>query len=149
MRVSSGKEGKNMPLFEVLSRLNDPSGMLPESSGEVSGWQAEFGSGYPNLAENASFAEKLVYGLKVCLIGMLIVFAVLAILCAVLYCFKIYYKLSQKKKQSAAEIAQPAVSAPGAADDEELTVAIATAAIAAMRNESDAAFRIISIQKID
>ena len=142
MRVSSGKEGKNMPLFEVISRLND-------SSDEISSWPEKFSSGYPNLAENASFAEKLIYGLKVCLIGMLIVFAVLAILCAVLYCFKIYYKLSQKKKQPAAEIAKPAVSAPGAADDEELTVAIATAAIAAMRNESDAAFRIISIQKID
>lgn len=105
-------------------------------------------SGFENLAENATFTDRLLYGLRVCAIGMLIVFAVLLILCGVLYLFKLYYKLSQKKK------AQPAVqpAAPAAntgADDEELTVAMATAAIAAARNDSDAAFRIVSIRKID
>lgn len=105
-------------------------------------------SGFENLAENATFTDRLLYGLRVCAIGMIIVFAVLLILCGVLYLFKLYYKLSQKKK------AQPAVqpAAPAAntgVDDEELTVAIATAAIAAARNDSDAAFRIVSIRKID
>ncbi len=105
-------------------------------------------SGFENLAEDATFTDRLLYGLRVCAIGMLIVFAVLLILCGVLYLFKLYYKLSQKKK--AQPVVQPAAPAANTgADDEELTVAIATAAIAAARNDSDAAFRIVSIKKID
>jgi len=107
-------------------------------------------SGFEELAENATVSERLLYGLKVCLIGMLIVFAVLAILCGVLYLFKLYYKLSQKKKApSTAPVENPAPAAAGVTEDEELTVAIATAAIAAARNDSDAAFKVISIKKID
>ncbi len=108
-----------------------------------------FKSGFEQLAENATFSERLLYGLKVCLIGMLIVFAVLAILCGVLYLFKLYYMLSQKKKAPAAAPAEKPAPAGDAPNDEELTVAVATAAIAAARNESDAAFKVISITKID
>ena len=107
-------------------------------------------SNYPKLPENASFSERVVYGLKVVGIGMGIVFLVLIILMAVLYVFKLV--AASKAKKAAA----PAVKAPekpepalGTGENEEETiVAIATAAIAASRGESDCAFRVISVTKL-
>jgi sodium pump decarboxylase gamma subunit len=106
-------------------------------------------SGFEDLAKDASFTDRLLYGLRVCAIGMLIVFAVLLILCGVLYLFKLYYMMTQKKKSPDPVARSAAAAEVAVADDEELTVAIATAAIAAARNDSDAAFRIVSIRKID
>ena len=108
-------------------------------------------SGFENISENAGLGERLLYGLKICVIGMLVVFAVLAVLCLILYLFKVYYnvitkKAASKKTADAANIPAPAASAES---DEETVVAVATAAIAASRNESDAAFKVISITKIN
>ncbi len=111
--------------------------------------QEQFKSGFENLAEDASFVDRLLYGLRVCAIGMLVVFAVLIFLCGILYLFKLYYKLTQKKKSPAPAVQPAAAATPAAEDDEELTVAVATAAIAAARNDSDAAFKVVSIRKID
>ena len=107
-------------------------------------------SGFDNISENAGIGERFLYGLKICVIGMLVVFAVLAVLCLILYLFKVYYNVSNKK--AAAKKTAAPVSAPVAAStesDEETVVAVATAAIAASRNESDAAFKVISITKIN
>ena len=118
---------------------------------EETSWMEKFPkSGFDNISENAGFGERLIYGLKICAIGMLVVFAVLAVLCLVLYLFKLYYNMSTKKaaeKKAASAVSAPAVSS--AETDEETLVAVATAAIAASRNESDAAFKVISITKIN
>ncbi len=114
-------------------------------------WVEEFSkSGFENIPENAGLGERFIYGLKICAIGMLIVFAVLAVLCLILYLFKVYYNVSTKKaaaKKTAAPVSAPAVSS--SETDEETLVAVATAAIAASRNDSDAAFKVISITKIN
>lgn len=109
-------------------------------------------SNYPKLPENASLGDRVVYGLKVVGIGMGIVFLVLIILMAVLYVFKLV--AASKAKQTKPVAKDPAVSqtntapATDAGDGEENIVAIATAAIAASRGESDCAFRVISITKL-
>ena len=111
-------------------------------------------SNYPKLPENASFSERVVYGLKVVGIGMGIVFLVLIILMAVLYVFKLVAKSKSKSKEKKAQpengnVPLPQNAAPdGSGNEEELVVAIATAAIAASRGESDCAFRVISVTKL-
>lgn len=138
--------------------LHLPS-MLLEASEAISGTaEKAFKSGYPNLAENASTSERLIYGLKVCGLGMLIVFGVLIALAAVLYLFKLYYVVSSKKSSQKADFSVKAANNDDSAedngevyiveDDEELIAAIATAAIATVRNESDAAFKVTSIKRI-
>ncbi|MDD4124315.1 MAG: OadG family protein [Eubacteriales bacterium] len=93
--------------------------------------------------------DRLLYGLKICAIGMTVVFLVLFILFIVLYCFKLYYNAGQKKISSAKDIPVDNVPVSSAAPDDEETVAIlATAAISASRNDKEAAFKVISIKKI-
>ncbi len=108
-------------------------------------------SNYPKLPENATFGERVVYGLKVVGIGMGIVFLVLIILMAVLYVFKLVAASKAKKAANPAikapENPQPAAIGTGE-NEEETIVAIATAAIAACRGESDCAFRVISVTKL-
>lgn len=109
-------------------------------------------SGLANLAQDASFGDRLSYGLKYAAVGMVTVFMVLTIIMAVLYLFKLAYVITSKKKASATTAA-PAVdnqaqTAASSADSEEELVAVATAAIAAYRGESDCAFNVISITKI-
>ena len=103
-------------------------------------------SGIENLAADASFGEKLAYALKYAAIGLMTVFMVLIIIMAVLYLFKLFSVFGSKKKATATP-APKAAEAP-AGDSEEELVAVATAAIAAYRGESDCAFKVISINKI-
>lgn len=92
--------------------------------------------GAANVPEG--FLPKLGYGLQIAVIGILIVFAVLALIMGVLYVFElVFYKLPQKQKAApAAPKAEPVVStapaAPVAAasDDEEIAVVIAAAVAA-------------------
>ena len=101
-----------------------------------------------------TFMERLAHGGKVTLVGMLVVFGVLLVLMAVLYIFQgIFGRKSSRKSASVKEpVSAPAfVSAPVAAatNNEEEVVAVATAAIAAARGESECAFNVISITQID
>ena len=86
-------------------------------------------SGIENLAADASFGEKLAYALKYAAIGLFSVFG-------------------SKKKATATTAPAPKAAEAPAGDSEEELVAVATAAIAAYRGESDCAFKVISINKI-
>ena len=103
--------------------------------------------------ENASMGEKVVFGGQAMLIGMGVVFGVLLLLIGILQLFKLFGNKEAKVKEETAKPAAPvapvatAVPATGS-NEEESVVAIATAAIAAYRGESDCAFNIISIKKI-
>lgn len=110
-----------------------------------------------NITSETAMGEKAVFGLQVVGIGMGVVFGVLLLLMAILQLFKIF-----AIKKTVDEIkAEPASTTPVApasahavtvasapASDEEKIVAIATAAIAAARGESECAFNVISIKKI-
>lgn len=106
-------------------------------------------SGFENLSKDASFVERLLYGLKFAAIGILTVFLILTLLMAVLYVFKLVFYRKPKAGTKAAPVNSPSAQpAPSAANDEATLVAIATAAIAASRSESDCAFKVISVTKI-
>ena len=129
---------------QVLTTGAEPPALEPDSDRFAK-------SNYPKLPENASFGERVSYGLKVVGIGMGIVFLVLIILMAVLYVFKLVATSKTKKeKQDAVKAPEdPGQAAIGTGENEEETiVAIATAAIAASRGESDCAFRVISVTKL-
>lgn len=100
--------------------------------------------------------ERLAHGGKVTLVGMLVVFGVLIVLMIVLYAFQGIFGRKSAKKATPAKESVPApapVSAPVAAsaatNNEEEVVAVATAAIAAARGESECAFNVVSITQID
>ncbi len=109
----------------------------------------KFGEGI----ENAAMGEKVSFGLQVVGIGMGVVFGVLIILIGVLQLFKLFSKTEKPKEaktEAVAPVSQtaaPVASAAPASDDEKI-VAIATAAIAASRGESECTFNVISIKKI-
>lgn len=137
----------------LLENVADVSAEVSSVVSDVAGKSDVFpGSGLANLAQDASFGERLGYGLKYAAVGMITVFMVLIIIMAVLYIFKFVSVIVSKKKASASTAA-PAVNsqsqtAASSADSEEELVAVATAAIAAYRGESDCAFNVISITKI-
>lgn len=111
----------------------------------------KFSSGFANLDPDAPIGDRLMYGLEVALIGMAVVFLVLILIMAILYVFKLFATAGTKKPAEAPKAAPaPAPAAPvaPAADDEQLIVAIATAAIAAERGESECAFKVISVTKL-
>ena len=98
-------------------------------------------------------AERLSEGVVVLVIGMAIVFGVLILLWAILLGFeKVFYKIPQKRK--AKEAAKPQVvteakeAAPQVEEDESEIVAVITAAICAMTNQSATNFKIKSIKRI-
>ena len=112
--------------------------------------------GAANVPEG--FIPKLGYGLQIAVIGILIVFAVLALIMGVLYLFElIFYKLPNKQKvASAAPKAAPVVTtvpaapvAATSADDDEIAAVIA-AAIAAYYEQSapTSKYRIKSFRRI-
>ena len=102
-----------------------------------------------NLNPNAPFSEKLLYGLKIALIGIVVVFLILAIIWAVLFVFNLIFQNKSAAKPAERETAPAPVQKPvSGALDEETVVAVATAAIAAARGEEKCAFNVISITKI-
>ena len=124
---------------------------LAEENGTASGELKEFDSGYPNIDVDAPITEKLMYGVEVAVIGMAVVFLVLILIMAILYVFKLFATSGAKKPAEAPKAAPataPAAPVTPTADDEQLIVAIATAAIAAERGESECAFKVLSITKL-
>lgn len=119
------------------------------SAAADSSWVETFSSGMENLNPNAPFSEKLLYGLKIALIGIVVVFLILAIIWAVLFVFNLIFKNKSAEKPAERETAPAPVQKPvSGALDEETAVAVATAAIAAARGEEKCAFNVISITKI-
>lgn len=97
--------------------------------------------------------EKMGEGVVVLVIGMTIVFSVLILLWAILLGFEqVFYKMPQKKKAKAEvkpqETVQEAVAVPQVEEDESEIVAVITAAICAMTNQSASNFKIKSIRRI-
>jgi sodium pump decarboxylase gamma subunit len=98
-------------------------------------------------------AGKLLYGLNIALIGMGTVFAVLLILMAVLYVFKLVF--AQKSAAKPAEKADPVIKneTPAASsqnsEDEYIPVVIAAAVAAYMENTAPhSKYRIRSFKRI-
>ncbi len=101
-----------------------------------------------NITPDSPIGERLTTGLLVALIGMAVVFGVLLIIMAILYVFRIFTSKNEAKPQApAAPTAAPA-AVPASNGSEEEAVAAITAAITALNNKSDAAYRIKSINKI-
>ena len=113
------------------------------------------------VAAEISYGEKVLNGLIVVVVGMLAVFAVLAILWGVLALFKIFfYDMPEKKKAEAAKKAlenTPAPVIPTAepedipAEDDTQLIAVITAAIAAYTAESGTSalpFRVVSYKRL-
>ncbi len=133
-------------MCESLSILNTLSAA---SAAADSSWVETFSSGMENLNPNAPFSEKLLYGLKIALIGIVVVFLILAIIWAVLFVFNLIFKNKSAAKPAERETAPAPVQKPVSGTlDEETAVAVATAAIAAARGEEKCAFNVISITKI-
>ena len=133
-------------MCESLSILNTLSAA---SAAADSSWVETFSSGMENLNPNAPFSEKLLYGLKIALIGIVVVFLILAIIWAVLFVFNLIFKNKSAAKPAERETAPAPVQKPvSGALDEETVVAVATAAIAAARGEEKCAFNVITITKI-
>lgn len=133
-------------MCESLSILNTLSAA---SAAADSSWVETFSSGMENLNPNAPFSEKLLYGLKIALIGIVVVFLILAIIWAVLFVFNLIFKNKSAAKPAERETAPaPVQKRVSGTLDEETAVAVATAAIAAARGEEKCAFNVISITKI-
>ena len=109
-----------------------------------------------DISEGSSLAERANVGVQVVAIGMGVVFGVLILLIGILQLFKLFaLKKSVTTEVKAPMAAHAPAPAPAAApvtaapaSEEEAIVAIATAAIAASRGESDCAFKVLSIKKI-
>ncbi len=115
----------------------------------------------PETEEAAmSFGERIAYGGQVTIIGIAIIFAVLATLWGVLTLFKVFfYDMPEKKKANAkAKDIAPAPATveevaatpvPESTDDTQL-IAVITAAIAAYNSQSGASlpFRVVSYKRV-
>ena len=104
-----------------------------------------------NITADSTFAERALLGVEVMLTGMAVVFGVLLLLIGILQLFKLFGNKEAKVEtaKATAPVAPVATAVPATgSNEEESVVAIATAAIAAYRGESDCAFNIISIKKI-
>ena len=106
--------------------------------------------------ENMTFADRASEALRVSILGMGMVFAVLAILWLVLEVFRfVFYDLknpkkSEEKKEKPVAKAEPApapavVTAP-ASDDAEIVAAI-TAALCVVLDKPATSFRVVSFRK--
>lgn len=103
-----------------------------------------------NITPDSPIGDRLSTGLLVALIGMSVVFGILLIIMGILYVFKLFSAKNGKAKVPAAVVtpaAQPSVSSAADGSEEE-QVAVITAALTALNNKSDAAYRIKSINKI-
>lgn len=105
------------------------------------------------LSENPTLGERTVVGLQVVAIGMGVVFGVLIVLIGILQLFKLFSGETKKKKaepQKVENVTAPVTTAqaPVNASEEAKIVAIATAAIAASRGQSEVNFNVISIAPI-
>ena len=103
------------------------------------------------LTTTMELSDRIGYALQRTLIGLLIVFGVLAIIWLVLSLFKVvFYKDPNKKsEEKAAPVAEPAPATVAARSDDGAVVAAIIAAITAMRNEegNTSSFRVVSFKR--
>ena len=100
-----------------------------------------------NFNESMEFGEGALYGLQMLLVGMLIVFAVLALLWLSLEISgAIFRKLSEKAKPVVEKKVEAPAPVVNTASDTEL-IAVLTAAIAAMESAPAARFRVVSFKR--
>ncbi|MBR7094661.1 MAG: OadG family protein [Clostridia bacterium] len=100
-----------------------------------------------DLNKALPFGEAALYGLKMLVVGMLIIFAVLATLWLSLEISgRIFKKLSAKPAAPAEKKPEPVVAEPAPTDDLEL-IAVLTAAVAAMESAPAARFRVVSFKR--
>lgn len=91
---------------------------------------------------------RILYGAQMLLIGMLIVFAVLALLWILLELSGVLFaKLSLAERQPTEKKAEPTVPVEVARTDDGELVAVLTAAIAAMESAPAARFRVVSFKR--
>ena len=94
------------------------------------------------------FGEAAGYGLKMLFVGMLIVFAVLALLWLVLEISgRIFKRLEAKPAAVVEKKAEPVAAAPVAASSDLELIAVLTAAVAAMESAPAARFRVVSFKR--
>ena len=114
----------------------------------------KFGEGI----DGSPIGDRVAFGLQVVGIGMGVVFGVLLILMFVLQLFKLIFASQKNDKKSKTVSSEntaapaPATSVPVNAvndSEEEKIVAIATAAIAASRGQSEVNFKVLSISPIN
>lgn len=103
-----------------------------------------------DIAAASSGAENFVTGLGIAASGLIIVFAVLLIICGVLYLFGAFF--AAKPKKAAEPAPAPAAPAPvveeePAADETEL-VAVITAAVAAYLGQNSDGFVVKSFKRV-
>ncbi len=98
--------------------------------------------------KNIPFGEAALYGLQMLLIGMAIIFAVLALLWGILEVSgRIFKKMTASPTQKVEKKPEPVVVAEAApAEDLEL-IAVLTAAVAAMESAPAARFRVVSFKR--
>ena len=99
-----------------------------------------------NVNSKLPLGEAVVYGLQMLLVGMLIVFAVLALLWFALEISgKLFARLSDKGAAPLEKKPEPVAVEP-TSDDLEL-IAVLTAAVAAMESAPAARFRVVSFKR--
>lgn len=105
--------------------------------------------GTKHLLSEVGFLDTLTFGLQMLLIGMVAVFAVLALLWFCLYLFRIlFHDLPAKKAQEApVEEVEPAPIAVPATDDDEIVAVIAAAIAAAESENAGLKFRVVSFRR--
>ena len=107
------------------------------------------------LTTAMSLSDRIGYALQRTLIGLIIVFGVLAVIWLVLSLFKVvFYKDPNKKAKKTAPVAAEKDDAPAKAEvnasvDEGAVVAAIIAAISAMRSEQgvEGGFRVVSFKR--
>lgn len=108
------------------------------------------------ITTSMNLSDRIGYALQRTLIGLIIVFGVLAIIWLILSLFKfIFYKdPSKKSEKKKAEPISASVSVPdpvpvAAAQDDGAVIAVIVAAISAMRNEQGIVdgFRVVSFKR--
>ncbi len=142
------------------------------AAGDSQNGSAEAQEGKLNMGlKPESFNDRLGYAVQGTVTGILMVFAVLTLLCLILYASKLFFydipnkkkekKIAKKSARVAASIAvekeksesEEHVSAPVEAQDDGELVAVITAAVAAMiesseyKNEFVGGFRVVSFKR--
>ena len=152
-------------LFSLMSVSVLAAGDAHDGSAEAQEGKLDMG------LKPESFSDRLGYAVQGTVTGILMVFAVLTLLCLILYASKLFfYDIPNKRKEKEIakknarveasiaaekeknEIEEPASEAAEAQDDGEL-VAVITAAVAAMiesseyKNEFVGGFRVVSFKR--
>ena len=95
--------------------------------------------------------DKLAFGGKMLLQGMMTVFAVLLTLWFTLFIFKIFFhdipSKSKKKVKAVKEDASPVTSSSGVSDEELIAVFAAAIAMAESESAPDTKFRVVSFKR--